>query len=198
MPRLEPLDRSELSEFEPFFALVERGMGFVPSSLFTMGRRPELLRGFAGLSGAVLGPGRIDPTLKQLVAYVTSRAAGCSYCQAHTAHSAHRAGASAEKIAAAFEYETSPLFDDRERSALRVAQFAAVVPNAVEDSHFEALRSAFDDEEVVELMAVIALFGFLNRWNDTLATELEGSPLGFARETLVPGGWNAGKHTPPD
>lgn len=125
MPRVAPLSRESLSAFEPFFRIVEEGMGFVPSSLFTMGRNPAFLRAFAGLSGTILGGGRIEPPLKSLVSFVASRAAGCSYCQAHTGHTSHRNGVSEEKLQAAFEYETSPLFDDRERAALRVAQHAA-------------------------------------------------------------------------
>lgn len=194
MARIEALDRGQLEEFEPVFELVEGAMGFVPRSLFTMGRRPELLRGFAALSGAVLGPGRIDLELKRLISYVASRAAGCSYCQAHTAHGAHAAGASEDKIRAAFEFDTSPLFDERERAALRLANAAALCPNAVEDAHFEALREHFDADEIVEIVAIIATFGFLNRWNDTVATQLEDAPAEFARKTLGPSGWSAGKH----
>jgi len=47
----------------------------------------------------------------------------------------------------------------------------------------------------VEIIAVIAFYGFLNRWNDSLATELETSPLSFAQCTLAASGWSAGKHT---
>ncbi len=194
MPRVEPLPREVLSEFEPFFRIVEEGMGFVPASLFTMARNPALLRAFAGLSGTVLGPGRIEPPLKSLISFVASRAAGCAYCQAHTSHTSHRNGVSEEKLQAAFEYETSPLFDERERAALRVAQRGALVPNATEDRDFEALREHFDDDEIVEIVSVIALFGYLNRWNDTMATTLESSPRSFAERALAGDGWRAGKH----
>ena len=54
MPRVEPLDRSAMAEFEPAFEQIEQAVGFVPNSMLTMGRSPELLRGFAALSGAVL------------------------------------------------------------------------------------------------------------------------------------------------
>jgi len=194
MARVEPLQREDLAEFEPVFALVEQGMGFVPSSMLTMARNPALLRAFAGLAGTVLGPGRIEPPLKSLISHVASRAAGCVYCQAHTGHTAHRAGASKEKIAAAFEYETSPLFDARERAALRLGHLAALVPNAAEDGHFEALREHFDEEEILEIVSVIALFGYLNRWNDTLATRLEKPAREFAQDSLRPIGWALGKH----
>jgi hypothetical protein len=47
---------------------------------------------------------------------------------------------------------------------------------------------------MVELTAIISLFGFLNRWNDTLATALEPSPTAFAAATLAGNGWKSGKH----
>lgn len=195
MPHVEPLSREDLTEFEPIFKLIEAAMGFVPRSLYTMGRQPALLRAFAGLVGTILGPGgSIDPELKQLIAYVASRAAGCSYCQAHTASSAHRAGVPAEKLRAAFDYGTSPLFSDRERAALMLANDAALVPNAAEERHFDALRKHFSSEEITEIVSVISLFGYLNRWNDTLATQLEDEALEFAQRTLAEGGWKLGKH----
>jgi uncharacterized peroxidase-related enzyme len=194
MARVEPLPREELAEFEPFFAMIEETMGFVPNSLLTLGRKPGLLRAFAGLSGGVLMAGAISRDLKQLVALVSSQAAGCRYCQAHTSHAASEIGVAHEKLAAALEFETSDLFDAREKAALRIARDAAVVPNATTDEQFEELHRHFTDDEIVEIVAVISMFGWLNRWNDTMATELEASPLAFARRTLAPTGWEVGRH----
>ena len=98
MAHITPLDRSELPEFESGFEIVESVMGFVPRSMFTMGRNPDLLRAFNALTFTVLGPGTIDMGLKQLVAHVASTAAGCRYCQAHTAASAARSGIDTAKV----------------------------------------------------------------------------------------------------
>jgi len=194
MARLEPLPREDLAEFEPFLQGIEQGMGFIPNSVRTMAHKPELLRAFGAFAAGVLGEGAISPELKQLVAFVTSSAAGCRYCQAHTAHSAHRAGAGRERIAAAFDFETSPLFSEAERAALRLANAAGLSPSAAEESHFSALGEHFSPAEIVELMGVIAFFGFLNRWNDAFATTLEEEPLAFARVALEPQGWTVGAH----
>ncbi|MDA0707391.1 MAG: hypothetical protein O2805_12470 [Proteobacteria bacterium] len=44
-------------------------------------------------------------------------------------------------------------------------------------------------------MASLALFGFLNRWNDTMATELEQLPADVARQTLMESfAWEPGRH----
>lgn len=194
MARLDPLPRSELGEFEPVFQLVEASMGFVPNSMFTMGRVPALLQGFAGMVGAVFALPNTTPELKQLVAYVASNAAGCRYCQAHTSSSAMRAGASEEKVQAAFEFETSTLFDEAERAALRLARDAALQPSAVTDDHFQSLADHYSEEQVLEIVAMISAFGFLNRWNDTLATTLEDEPLAFAQANLATAGWEPGAH----
>ncbi len=194
MQRISALEREELAEFESYFELVEGTMGFVPNSMFTMGRRPEILRGFVELAGSVLGPGQIGGELKQLVAFVASNAAGCRYCQAHTSHNAVRQGASVEKLLAAFDFATNDLFSEAERAALRLANDAAIVPNAVSGAHFEGLQKHFTPEQIVELVAVVSLFGFLNRWNDTIATTLEQPALSFASGTLSEKGWRPDKH----
>ncbi len=194
MPRIAALSREELAEFEPFFEIVEQTMGFLPNSMLTLGRRPEILRGFAALAGSVLGPGQLSGELKQLVAFVASNASGCRYCQAHTSHGAVRQGASAEKLLAAFDFDSSELLSEAERAVLRLANDAAIVPNAVSDAHFEALQKHFTPEQIVELVAVVSLFGWLNRWNDTIATTLEAPALSFATDTLSRKGWQAGNH----
>jgi alkylhydroperoxidase family enzyme len=99
-----------------------------------------------------------------------------------------------EKISAVWEFETSELYDDAERAALRFARDASLVPNAVLPSHFSELRRFWDDAQIVEMLAVVGIFGFLNRWNDTMATELEDVPRELAAQRLGPRGWAAGKH----
>lgn len=197
MARIAPRSAADVPDLAPVLELVEQAMGFVPNSMLTMARVPGLTQALAALAGAVQGPGRVDPALKQLVAVMASRGAECRYCQAHTAHQAReRRGVSREKLDALWSFETDAAFSDAERAALRLAFAAGQVPNAAEDAHFEALRAHFDDDAIAEIVAVIALFGFLNRWNDTLATELESAPLAFARDELAADGWSAGKHGP--
>ena len=197
MTRLEAAPPERQAELSGEFELAAAAMGFVPNSMRIMAHRPDILRGFLALGGAVLGPGgTLDPGLKQMIAHIASAAAGCRYCQAHTSERASHAGIAPEKIEALWHYETDPQFSSAERAALSLAQAAASVPNAATDAHFEAVRTHFSDEQTAELVGVVALFGFLNRWNDTLATPLEDSPLAFAQSHLAASGWTAGKHEP--
>ncbi len=195
MAHIDSVPRDRLADFEPLFQTVEAGMGFVPTSFYAMAHWPELLSQFTALASTVLNTGQVDPGLKQLVAYVTSNAAGCRYCQAHTSHNAVKRGISREKMSKAFEFDQSDLFSVAERAALRVALHGGTVPNGVEAIHMETLKAHFSEREVVEIVGVISLFGFLNRWNDTMATRLEPTAASFASDALSASGWQIGKHT---
>ena len=127
--------------------------------------------------------------------HVMSASAGCAYCQAHSIRLLSRwEDVPAEKIAALWDYETSPLFDDSERAALRFAQSAGAVPNAVTDEDVEDLRRYFTEEQIVEMVAALAYGAFLNKINDTLATVLEDPPRETAERILGQRGWAVGKH----
>ena len=195
MPRLEPLPIDALPpELAERMRQAEQFMGFTPNDALTMARAPELLGAMSQLVGAAYSPGTVGIELKRLLAIVVSSAAGCQYCAAHTGHGAHAAGIDQERLDALWEFDTSPLFSAAERAALDVAVAAAQTPNGVTDEQFAVLREHFDDTQVVEIVAVLCLFAFLNRWNHTLATELESSPLSYAREHMAEHGWTPGVH----
>lgn len=186
MARLTPIAESDLTE--EVKALIDAGsdmMGFTPNDALIMALKPELTKAVSALVLAIYGPSLLSSGLKRLIGYINSTASGCVYCQVHTAHGALKEGVEAAKIRAAWEYETSALFTEAERAALRVAQAAGQTPNQVSDAEFDALKAYYSDEEIVEIVSVIAMFGFLNRWNSTLATELEKTPLSYAKKIGV-------------
>ncbi len=170
-------------------------LGFVPNSLLIMAHRPNLVRAFAGLSREVFTGAELDRELLNMVAHMASSAAGCTYCQAHTASKIADGGEVSEKVKKMWEFEQCDLFSDAERAALRLARDGAFVPNQVTDEHFEDLKQHYTERQIVDIIAVISMFGFLNRWNDTLATPLEKEPLEVAQQLLTERGWEAGKHS---
>jgi len=192
---MQPLRREDHPELEALFAHYDDTLSFVPNSLFTMARRPEILAAFSELITQIWNTGTLPIELKPLIGIISSVAAGCRYCQAHEAVDAHERGVPDEKIAAIWNFERSPLFPEAERAALRFARDASLVPNEVTPEHFAALREHWDEGQIVEILSVIGLFGFLNRWNDTMGTELEPEPLGFAGRRFGEH-WEPGKHAP--
>jgi len=153
------------------------------------------VRAFMQLNQAVLYEGTVTEELKMLVSLIASQAAGCRYCQAHMANLSKIYKASEEKIGRVWEFESADCFSDAERAALRLAYKGALSPAQATQEDFDDVYRYFDEGQVVEIVASIALFGFLNRWNDTMATELEKLPADVAKDTLGQGfGWEVGKH----
>ncbi len=194
MAHVDPLPMDAVPEFADRLEHYRKTRGFVPNSIRTMARRPSIARAFMDLNQAVLYQGSVPEELKMLVSLISSQAAGCRYCQAHMANLSHIYRASDAKIAAVWEFEESELFSAAERAALRLAVKAARVPNEAEAADFAELKRFFSDDEIVEIVATIALFGYLNRWNDTMATRLEDHPRQVAQTTIGPVGWEPGKH----
>ncbi len=174
MPRISPVPLDELDKDTR--ALMEQGnevMGFIANDGLTMARVPGLLQAMSSMVRAAYQPGRVNMETKRMVGLMNSQAAGCVYCQHHAKFGSKRAGISQEKLDALWEYESSAVFSEAERAALRVAHLAGVQPNQVEDQHFEELKRHYTEDECAEIVAVIAMFGFLNSWNDTIKTEPE-------------------------
>jgi uncharacterized peroxidase-related enzyme len=194
-PRLAPLTKDELPDLKPELDAAEKRMGFIPNSVLIMGRKPKMVKGFQALSASVWDPdGKVPMAFKRLLAHVASRSAGCQYCIAHTGEGAVKLGVEQRKLDAVWDYQHSPLFTAAERSALDVAVAAGCVPNAVSDEMFHEMRKHWTEEQIVEIVGLVALFGFLNRWNDTMATPLEDAPAHFGEAHLAKHGWTIGKH----
>jgi alkylhydroperoxidase family enzyme len=177
MSRIPPLDPGELKTAERrAVEAAEEMMGFTANDALTMARSPALMHAFAGLVQAVYAPGHIDDGMKRMIGLVTSSAAGCRYCVGHTTLGSAKHGIADNKLAAIWAFETSEHFSPAERAALRVAMHAGQSPSGVDETMFDELKAHYDVESQLEIVAVISLFGFLNRWNATLATELEALP----------------------
>jgi uncharacterized peroxidase-related enzyme len=195
MPLVQPAQTTPDAELSELITLYEETLGFCPNSVLTMLHRPEITKAFVALNKAVMdNHGRVTSALKRLIGYVSSHVAGCRYCQAHTIRAAERYGAEAEQMAHIWSFDTHPAFSPAERAALSFARAASLIPNAVDDEIKTALHAHWNDGEIVEIAGVVALFGYLNRWNDSMGTTLEAPAAQSGSTWLTPDGWNAGKH----
>lgn len=196
MSRISPASAERLAELAADFEKSRKTRGYVPNSWFTLARKPRIFRLVRELRDAVMADaGEILPALRFMVAEVVSNAAGCRYCTAHNAEGAVERGKVAEeKLQALWQFQSSPLFTPAEKAALNLALAAGSAPPAATDAHFDELKKHFSEDGIIEIVSVIAMFGWMNRWNDTLATQLEEHPLHFAREHLASSGWTPGVH----
>lgn len=195
MPLVNPLPPDADTEVRDLSRFFNETLGFCPNSVLTMQHRPEIAKAFISLNRAVMeNRGRVTSALKRLVGYVASHAAGCRYCQAHTVRAAERYNADQDKIEHIWDYRSHLAFSEAERAALDFAIAASTIPNAVDSELEQRLHAHWDEGEIVELLGVVSLFGFLNRWNDSMATTLEEDAHRSGLEWLGKKGWNPGKH----
>ena len=194
-PLVNPLDKNANKEAEEMAQFYQETLGFTPNSLFTMMRRPRIAYAFLEMNKAVMeNKGRVTSALKRLLAYLSSKTAGCRYCEAHAIRAAERYGSEEDKLNNIWEYKTYPAFSEAERAVFDFAIAASSIPNAVDDAIAENLRKHWDEGEIVEILGVVALFGYLNRWNDSMGTQLEKPAADDGEKLIGKNGWNVGKH----
>lgn len=194
-PLVNPLPETdpEIAEMVKFY---NETLGFCPNSIKTMQIRPRIAAAFVEMNKAVMeNKGRLTSALKRMIAYLSSLTAGCQYCQAHGIRAAERYGADQAKLENIWEYKTHPIFSDAERAAFDFAIAVSQVPNGVDEAIADNMRKHWDEGEIVEILGVLALFGYLNRWNDSMGTTIEAAAVESGEKYLSnKTEWNGGKH----
>ena len=194
-PLVAPQDIEEDQDLKKLIEFYNETLGFCPNSIKTMHIRPKIAYAFIEMNKAVMeNKGRVTSALKRLIGYISSNVAGCRYCQAHTIVAAERYGAAVDQINNIWEYKTHSSFSDAEKAALDFALAASTIPNAVDDKTANNLRKYWNDGEIVEILGVISLFGYLNRWNDSMGTPIEDGASTPTKRLLTDEKWNKGKH----
>ncbi|MEW6687858.1 MAG: carboxymuconolactone decarboxylase family protein [Pseudomonadota bacterium] len=157
---------------------------------------PELMRIFRDLVELVMvSPVNLSRQLRGELFTMASIAGGCQHCQAHGAYSLKLMGVDPDRIRDIWTFEQSMEFSEPEKAALRLARDAALVPNMVAPGHFSELRRHYSDRQIVEMLAVISLAGWFNRWNNSIATVTDRESVEWAEANLRAVGWELGKHT---
>jgi uncharacterized peroxidase-related enzyme len=194
-PLVAPANSQADEALQKLIKFYDETLGFCPNSVKTLYHRPAIAYAFIDLNKAVMeNKGNVSSALKRMVGYISSQTAGCGYCQAQTIRAAERYGAEQEKMENIWDYKTHPAFSDKERVTLEFAQLSSIIPNAVDDEIANKMRNFWSEGEIVEIMGVIALFGFLNRWNDSMGTEIETGAIESGKKLLHKKGWVPGKH----
>ena len=194
MPLIKPLSNIEDKETQELVTFFNETLGFCPNSVLTMQKKPHLAQAFVNLNKAVMdNAGSISSEFKRIIAYISSNTAGCRYCQAHTIRAAQRYGGEKERLEQAWDFENSSLFSEAEKVALRFTIAASSVPVSTSQELEELLQHHWNETDILEIMSVIALFGYLNRWNDVMGTSLEKDAKDSA-ESLLQNHWDIGKH----
>jgi len=197
MPLVSPLATNENEEVVELAKFFNETLGFCPNSVLTMQRRPAIAKAFINLNMAVMAnEGKVTSEQKRLIGYITSANTGCRYCEAHTILAAERYGSTDERLENIWSFRESDLYTAAEKVAFEFALAASSVPNAVDDAISANLHEYWDDGEIVEILGVISLFGYLNRWNDSMGTTMESGAVNAGERLLEENStWSRGKHT---
>jgi len=163
------LGRDEVPpEIAALYDALLKQRGAVPNMFKTVARVPGLALGFAGLLKPLLSDGALPGWYKELVATRLSVLLGSGY--AVTAHSlsASQKGASAEQIEAAkTDFEEGP-FSDAEKLGFRCAERLHRSAGEIDEAFYAELKAAFNDAQIIELIATAAVFEFFPRFVDAL------------------------------
>jgi len=166
MALISSLEKDQIKEtiisvYEKF----EKDTGKVPEWVKVMAHRPEILKEFVELFKAVMGEGQIETSLKWKIAYTVSSQLKCPFCVDVTTKMLKKLGASEEMIQKIKERKDLP---EEEKDILELVK--DVTDNAHVDNPeiFERLRKKLSEPQIVELVSVIGLFNYINRFNNTL------------------------------
>jgi alkylhydroperoxidase family enzyme len=133
-------------------------------------------------TAAGMGWKKLDPTLRWLAIQSASTQIGCSWCVDYGYFEGMHDGIDSEKVRAASRWRECTLFDQRERLVLEYAEAATESPARVPDELAARLHAHFDEAEIVELAAWVALENFRSRFNAGLGLRSQG----FAERCAVP------------
>lgn len=174
---IDPMDAQDPRSQDPLLEELVSFSGYRPNALLTMARKPGVLPALLKLLGVSLrGDGLLAEQLRFLVAAEAARQAQCQYTTTHLVHIANHLGASWEKLAALPNYLTDTQYTDQERKALAIASAGGTLPVRGSAAAMEQAKSVYSDEEIIEIVACVAMTGWFNRWNGLMGSTLEAVP----------------------
>lgn len=176
-PQVTPIAPDDPRLADPLLEDLVEFVGYRPNALLTMARMDELLPAILNLVRITLRrEDAVSPQLRFLLACEVSRSAGCFYSAVHAAHAALHLDVPVAKLAALEEFQTSSAFEEHERAALAIAKAGGALPVRKPDPAFDEARKHFSDDQIVVIVAAVAAFGWFNRWNSLMNSELEEIP----------------------
>ena len=173
VPRLEPIEKPDEPEMQSSYRMMRQEFGKVPTPVkIVTARMPgslEVNRKLQKFHEEI----QLEPELKLMIGTLTSEINGCGFCVDLTQSDVIREDLGMEKFNALAEYQTSPLFSDREHAALAYVEEVTRQKN-VSNATFEALREHFNDREIVEITWLNAFQNYTNLVNIPIEIESDG------------------------
>lgn len=172
-----------LARFIMWTQAIKYGKTLLPAKLW--GRSPKLMYGLQVLYRALdRKSSPLEPSLRALINVRVSQINHCSFCYDIGRALLEKRGVSIEKAAALPNYETDPLFKERERAALAYSEAMTRTDAGVDDALFRRLSAQFGEDEIVELTALVGYQNLSSKFNAALDIPSQGfCPLPLPKKT---------------
>lgn len=162
--------------------------------LIELAIRPEVWGALSELNKVTMN-NDLGPQMTLEVFTVASLGSGCRHCQSHGAFGLADMGVDTDRIRDLWSFESSDSFSKADRAALRFALAAGKAPSDVTPEHHREMRRHYTDAQIADILSIICVAGWLNRWNDSLATVTDQESVDWAEQHLADVGWSIGKHS---
>ena len=164
MALISSLEKNQVGEVvKEIYEEYEKEGKKVPEWIKVMAHRPEILKEFTELFKTIMGEGKIEPFLKWEIALVVSKTLKCPFCVDVTEKMLKRLGANEEIMK---EMEG---LSETEKEILELVEDVTLDGHLDKPELFKKLNEKFDKAQIVEIISVMGLFNYINRFNNTLA-----------------------------
>ncbi|HUW25134.1 MAG: carboxymuconolactone decarboxylase family protein [Desulfuromonadaceae bacterium] len=138
-------------------------------------RSPKVFVGLSLLYGALdRKSSPIEPTLRTLITVLVSQVNWCAFCIDINSATGIKRGLTEAHLAALSEFEVSALFNSRTKAALAYATAITYTDRRVDANLMARLKSHFNDEEIIELTALVAFQNLSSKFNSALDVAAQG------------------------
>ena len=164
MALLSSLEKDQDNEIaKEIYEKFEKETGKVPQWVKVMAHRPEILKEFVELFKTIMGQGEIEPLLKWKIALVVSQTLRCPFCVDVSEKMLQKLGADEETLKKIKELSTE------EKEILELVKDVTLDGHLDRPELFDRLKEKFNEAQIIEIISVMGLFNYINRFNNTLA-----------------------------
>lgn len=164
MAVIKSLEKDQINKVvQEIYSEFEEKSGSVPEWVKVMAHRPEILKEFTKLFKTIMNSGELEACLKWKIAYIVSETLKCEFCVSVTTNMLKKMGATDDS-----------LLDIKEIKGLKEEEkeILELVKDITDDGHLDnpkimdKLKGKLSEAELVEVLSVIGLFNYINRFNN--------------------------------
>ncbi len=167
MALIPTLEKNEVTEtVRKIYKKFEEQSGKTPEWVKVMAHSPEIVKEFTGLFNVIMTEGEVELYLKWKIGYTISDMLKCPFCVDVTSNMLKKFGATEKTIQ---KIKTIKNLPKRERMVIELVKDVTINANVDNLEILKYLRQKFSAAQIVEIVSVIGLFNYINRFNNTLA-----------------------------